>query len=256
MDTLSLFGVQCRYDIHTDFPLVTRRKYAYKSIFAELLWMLSGSTNVNDLEALGSKIWTSWRSKEFETKNNYKDGELGPIYGWQFKHFGGNYDNRDNPNEGFDQVSNIINQIKQDKSSRRLMINLWNPIDMFSDKVRLPCCHYAINFLIEGDKLTGILHQRSGDVLPGVSANIMFYSAFIYMIAQQTGLKPYQLVHNIDNAHIYVNQIDAAKEYLSRSIVDSPQLILANKQMNDYKVEDFNIVNYNPLDAIKVPVMI
>lgn len=219
--------------------------------------MLSGSTNVNDLEALGSKIWSPWRNKEFEEKNNYQDGELGPIYGWQFRHFGGDYSKRHSENTGFDQVTNIINQIKLDKSSRRLMINLWNPNDMFSDKVRLPCCHYAINFLIENNNLTGILHQRSGDVLPGISANIMFYSAFIYMIAQQTGLKPYQLVHNIDNAHIYVNQIEAAKLYLNKPIIDSPQLILHNKpSIFNYTVQDLEIINYNPLDNIKIPVMV
>jgi len=127
---------------------------------------------------------------------------------------------------------------------------------MFSSEIRLPCCHYSINFLVEGDNLTGILHQRSGDVLPGVSANIIFYSAFIHMIAQQTGLKAYQLVHNIDNAHIYINQIDAAKEYLNRPIIDSPKFSLNNKDMFKYLVDDFNITEYNPLEAIKVPVMI
>ena len=264
MDALTLFGLQGRYKIDEYFPIPTKRKYAYKSIFAELLWMLSGSTNVNDLEKMNSKIWTAWRDKEFEQKNNYINGELGPIYGFQFRHSGADYkkwrSHRDELgyDQGFDQVSFIINELKTNKYSRRILINFWNPKDMVSDGIRLPCCHYSFQLLVDDqDRLTGILTQRSGDWLPGISANIFFYSAFIYMIAQQCNLKPYQLIHNVSNAHIYINQIDAANEYLTRPKIDSPKLILdPAKDIFNYTLDNFKIVDYNPGDKIMIPIAI
>lgn len=263
IDTLSLFGTQCRYRIDQFFPTSTKRKSFYKSIFAELLWMLSGSTNVNDLEAMGSKIWTFWRDKEFEQKNDYDDGELGPIYGWSFRHFSGNYNDRNLTSkfmvrEGFDQVSYLIKELKENKYSRRALINLWDPNVMTTSAVRLPCCHYAFQVLVDDkNRLTGVLTQRSGDWLPGVSANILFYSAFLYMIAQQTNFTPYELVHDVADAHVYINQIDAAKEYLARPEIDSPTLKLnAAKDIFNYKLNDFVIENYNPGKKIKIEVAI
>jgi thymidylate synthase len=252
VDTLSLFGTSCRYNISEYFPIPSKRKVAYKSIFAELLWMISGSTNTNDLNKLGSKIWDSWKDKDFEQRNNYQDGDLGPIYGNSFTNFGGTYKS----NDGFNQVEYLINELKNNKYSRRALINLWDPKVMTTDKVKLPTCHYSFQVLVgENNNLTGILTQRSGDWLPGVSANVYFYSAFLYMIAQQTGYVPYELVHNVADAHVYVNQIDAAKEYLSRGDYKSPKLML-NKASSifDYKMNDFNVVDYFPGEKIKVPV--
>ena len=258
VDTISLFGLQGRYRIDEYFPIPTRRKYVYKSIFAELLWMLSGSTDVNDLEKMGSKIWSAWRDKKFEQENGYNDGELGPIYGFQFRHFGGDYNLRKSDPEGVDQVSFIINELKTNKYSRRIIINLWNPIDVLTNKVKLPPCHYSFQIIVDShDRLTGILTQRSGDWLLGVSANIFFYSAFLYMIGQQTGLTPFELVHNVSDSHVYVNQLDAANEYLKRPEIDSPRLILRKaKDIFSYTLDDFEIVDYNPLASIKVPVAI
>lgn len=255
IDTLSLFGTQCRYRIDEGFPLPTKRKAFYKSIFAELIWMLSGSTNINDLNNLNSKIWDFWKDSEFEKRNNYADGDLGPIYGHSFRHFGGKYKSNDN---GFDQVSYLINELKNNKYSRRALINLWDPTVMTSDKVKLPTCHYAFQVLVDNeDRLTGILTQRSGDWLPGVSANVYFYSAFLCMIAQQTDLKPYELVHHVADAHVYVNQIDAAKEYLNAQKYDSPKLILNKKKsIFDYQVSDFTIENYVSGPIIKVPIAV
>lgn len=257
VDTLSLFGLQCRYKIDEYFPIPTKRKYAYKSIFAELLWMLSGSTNVNDLEAMNSKIWSPWKDPEFEKRNGYADGELGPIYGHSFRSFGGDY----GPifgYEGFDQVSYLIEELRKNKYSRRALINLWDPNVMTTDKVKLPCCHYSFQCLVDDkNRLTGILTQRSGDWLPGVSANIFFYSAFLYMIAQQTSLQPYELIHNIADAHVYVNQLDAASEYLNRPEINSPKFLLNKRQdIFSYKLEDFNVINYNPGEKIILPVAI
>ena len=258
VDTISLFGLQGRYRIDEYFPIPTRRKYVYKSIFAELLWMLSGSTDVNDLEKMGSKIWSAWRDKKFDQENGYNDGELGPIYGFQFRHFGGDYNLRNSDPEGVDQVRYIINELKTNKYSRRIIINLWNPIDVLTNKVKLPPCHYSFQIIVDShDRLTGILTQRSGDWLLGVSANIFFYSAFLYMIGQQTGLTPFELVHNVSDSHVYVNQLDAANEYLKRPEIDSPRLILRKaKDIFSYTLDDFEIVDYNPLASIKVPVAI
>lgn len=256
INTLSIFGTQCRYRIDEYFPIPTKRKAFYKSIFAELLWMLTGSTNVNHLEAMGSKIWSAWKDEVFEKRNGYENGELGPIYGWSFRHFGKDYKKLDN--DGFDQVSYIINELKRDKFSRRALINLWDAKVMTTDKVKLPCCHYAFQVLVDNkDRLTGVLTQRSGDWLPGVSANIFFYSAFLYMIGQQTGYTPYELVHNVADSHIYLNQLDAAKEYLTRSERDAPKLVLNKaKDIFSYQLNDFKIVNYNPGEVIKVPVQV
>ena len=191
---------------------------------------------------------------EFEKRNNYADGDLGPIYGNSFRNFGGEY----KKSNGFDQVNYLINELKTNPKSRRALINLWDPRVMTTDKVKLPTCHFCFQVLVDDkNRLTGILTQRSGDWLPGVSANVYFYSAFLYMIAQQTGFTPYELVHHVADAHVYVNQIDAAKEYLARPEISSPKLIL-NKvtDINSYSLDDFKIEEYNPGAAIKVPIAV
>lgn len=252
-DCLVLIGTQCRYDISESFPIPTKRKYPYKSIISELIWMVSGSTNINELESMGSKIWSPWRDKSFEDKNGYNDGDLGPIYGYNFRSYGGDYPKMN----GFDQINNLLEEIKKNKYSRRLMINLWNPEKMYTDEVRLPCCHFACTFNINSkDEISCVLHQRSGDWLPGVSANIVFYSALTYMIARQFGLKPKELIHNVDNAHVYVDQIDAAKEYLSRDYKEFPTLDLDFKNIFEYTTSDFIINEYNYHDPIKIPVSV
>ncbi len=254
IDTLALFGTQCRYRIDKYFPIPTKRKAFYRSIFAELLWMISGSTNINDLNKLGSKIWDFWGDSEFEKRNGYSSGELGPIYGWSFRNFGGDY----NKTNGFDQVSYLINELKENKFSRRALINLWDPNVMTTDKVKLPTCHYSFQVVVDNEnRLTGILTQRSGDWLPGVSANVYFYSAFLYMIGQQIGLIPYELVHNVADSHIYINQLDAANEYLTRPEINAPTLKLKPaKDIFSYTVDDFVVENYISGDIIKVPVAV
>lgn len=253
-NTKSLMGVHCRYNISEYFPIPTKRKAFYKSIFAELLWMISGSTNINDLNKLGSKIWDLWKDTDFEKRNNYQDGDLGPIYGHSFTNFGGNYKS----NNGFNQVQYLIDELKNNKFSRRALINLWDPNVMTTDKVKLPTCHYSFQVVVDNqDNATGILTQRSGDWLPGISANIYFYSAFLYMICQQANLKPYELVHNIGNAHVYDNQIDAANQYLSLPQIDSPKLILhPAKDIFSYTLDNFEIVDYNCGPVIKFPIAV
>lgn len=262
IDTLSVFGMQTRYRIDEHFPILTKRKMFYKSIFAELLWMLSGSTDVNDLEALGSKIWTAWRDKEFETKHGYADGKLGPIYGWQMRHFGADYSKWRHTfppgEEGFDQVKYVVNELKTNKTSRRIIMNLWNAPDVCSDKVRLPPCHVMFQLSVDNkDRLSGMLTQRSCDKMPGAPANVQFYSAFIYMLAQQCGFIPYEFIHSMGDAHIYVNQLEAVEEYLARPEIPSPKLKLNNPgNIFAYTLNDYEIIDYNPGAVIKVPVAV
>lgn len=258
IDTLTIFGCQKRYRIDTHFPLLTKRKVWHKSIFAELIWMLSGSTNVKDLQAIGSNIWTAWRDAEFEKKHNYDEGALGPLYGFQMRYFGGYYTTCDKSNyglNGFDQISYIVDELKNNPDSRRILYSLWNPLQMH--KMRLPPCHITFQLFVHDGKLSGHLTQRSADVPIGVNANIAWYSAFLYMLAQQTGYTPYEFIHTTADTHIYVNQIDAVKQYLDRSQVDSPTLKLKKaKDIFSYKVDDFEIIDYNPQPKIHIPVAI
>tara|TARA_Y100000034_G_C6888045_1_gene408020 strand:+ start:604 stop:1455 length:852 start_codon:yes stop_codon:yes gene_type:complete len=260
VDAITIFGIQSRYRIDQSFPLLTRRKIWPKAIFAELLWFLSGSTNNKDLQALGSNIWTPWVDDDFTDAHGYTEGALGPVYGFQLRHFGGEYHDGNSKNpvygrKGHDQLRAMINLIHQNPDCRRNLFSLWNPKDL--NKMRLAPCHYTYQVYIHEDKLSGMLTQRSCDFPVGVPANIQFYSALTYMLAQQTGYKPHEFVHSTVNSHIYVDQIKAVEEYLSRPASPQPQLKLNKAEdILSYKVEDFKIENYNPSDPIKIPVAV
>lgn len=308
VDSLSVFGIQTRYDISEYFPILTGRKVWPKAIFAELLWILSGSTNNNDLETLGSKIWSPWVDPEFEKKHGYESGSFGPTYGFQLRHFGASYKEvcdqknrikklekeykvayeKDMETEpwntpswdhtcipdyialhdrlhwakehlikigGFDQLKHMVNTLKNDPNSRRNLFSLWNPAEM--GKMRLPACAWSLQVSVDGDKLSGLLTQRSGDYPVGIPANILSYSALIYMLAQQCNLRPDELVHNVADAHIYENQIEAVEEYLARPKRDSPKFILKNApSIFEYTMDCFEVIDYNPLESIKIPVAV
>jgi thymidylate synthase len=280
VDTIACFGIQSRYPIAENFPVLTGRKVWPKSIFAELLWFISGSTNNNDLNALNSKIWDSWVDPAFEAKHGYAPGSFGPVYGFQLRHFGGWYGNgiggdvgstedhvltptgsHDFVKEniygkgGFDQLANMVNRLKTNPDCRRNLFSLWNPAQV--DKMKLPPCHYTFQVFVHENKLSGLLTQRSCDFPIGVPANIQFYSALIYMLAQQCGLQPFEFIHSTVDAHIYVNQIDAVEEYLARYKPDSPKLKLNQApDIFSYKPEDFELVDYNPLSKIEIPVAV
>jgi thymidylate synthase len=259
IDTISIFGIQSRYKIDEKFPIITGRKVWPKSIFAELLWFVSGSTNNKDLQSLGSNIWTPWVDENFEKKHDYVQSSLGPLYGFQLRHFGGNY-NKGIQDEnygvgGFDQLAQIVELLKTDPDSRRILFSLWNPQQL--DQMRLAPCHYTFQLYVYENKLSGMLTQRSCDFPVGVPANIQFYSALIYMLAQQCGFEPYEFVHSTVDSHIYVDQIPAVEEYLSRNKPDSPRLNLNKaKDIFSYKIDDFNLVDYNPLPKIEMPVAV
>jgi len=308
VDTLAVNGIQKKYNLQSHFPLLTKRKVWPTSVFAELIWFLSGSTNNNDLKALGCNFWTPWVSEEFEKKHGFESGDFGPIYGFQLRHSGGDYrkvrllekkiaclqlelnqlrtpktltdEARDiifkivelqgelNECSGFDQLAYMQNEIRSNPSSRRIMFSLWNMKDF--ELMRLPPCHFCFQLLLDGNnRLSGILTQRSCDFPVGVPANIQFYSALTILFAKIGGFEPYEFIHNANDCHIYVDQIPAVEEYLSRSEVDSPKLklidrkkaVFGNNLINkssilDYKVEDFIIENYNPQPAIKIPVAV
>ena len=260
IDTIAIFGMQRRYRIDENFPLLTKRKLWPKAIFAELLWFISGSTNVKTLQALGSNIWNPWQSEEFEKNNHFVSGSLGPVYGFQLRHFNGKYNKGIEGNygygfDGFDQLAWVLEQLKNDPTSRRIIFDLWNPSQM--EQMRLPPCHYSFQVFVDEDRLSGMLTQRSCDFLVGGPANIQFYSALIYMLAQQTGFKPYEFVHTTADSHIYENQIKGAEEYLNRPSKDSPKLKLKNApDIDSYTLDSFEVIDYDPGDPIKIPVAI
>lgn len=260
VDTIAIFGMQSRYKIDEYFPLISRRKVGSKATFAELLWFLSGSTLNTDLQSLGTNIWTPWVDKDFEAKHKYVKSALGPIYGFQLRHFGGEYADGDPANEkyganGYDQLQYLVDRIKSNPDCRRILFSLWDARSL--PMQRLAPCHYTFQVFIHEDKISGMLTQRSCDVPVGVPFNIAFYSAFLYMLGQQTGYKPYEFVHTMADAHVYVNQIEAVEKYLSSPIVSSPKLNLKKaKDIFSYSMEDFELVEYNPGSKIDIPVAV
>lgn len=273
--TLFVPGILSRYDLTESFPLVTKRKIWPKSIWAELLWFISGSTNNNDLNALGAKIWNPWVDPEFEKKHGYADGSFGPVYGFQLRHFGGYYgngiggathsDKNHSPESkdinlygegGFDQLDFMVNRIKEDSSCRRILFSLWNPKEV--SKMKLPPCHYTYQIMVDDNgEMTGSLTQRSCDFPVGVCANIQFYSALTMMIAQQTGYKATEFVHYTVDSHIYWDQIPAMEEYLSLPSYDCPNLTI-NKadDIYSYKLDDFVLSNYQSGPKLEIPVAV
>jgi thymidylate synthase len=272
--TIAVFGIQSRYRIDEHFPLLTGRKVWPKAIFGELLWFISGSTNNKDLQALGSNIWTPWVDSEFEKKHGYAEGAFGPVYGFQLRHFDGAYGNgigglagsqsSQTPNNvapgyygmgGFDQLAHMVKTLKENPDDRRNLFSLWNPKDV--DKMRLPPCHYTFQCFVYEGKLSGMLTQRSCDWMCGIPANIQFYSALIHMLAQQCGLEPHEFIHSTADSHVYEDQLPMAEEYLAREKPDSPKLNLHKApDIYSYKMEDFEVVDYNPLPPIKIPVAV
>ena len=259
--TLSIFGMSRRYRLDTEyFPILTRRKVWPKSVFSELLWFLSGSTNNNDLKDLGCNFWTPWVDEEFTDKHHYQPDVFGPVYGFQLRHFGGNY-NKGHHNEayghgGFDQLDWVVNRIKEDSSCRRTLWTLWNPNDIA--KMKLPPCHMLYQVLVDDERrMTGIMYQRSCDFPIGVPANIQFYSALTIMLAQQTDCTPHEFVHMTADSHIYEDQLDAVREYLDTPIIDSPKLTIEKADdIYSYSVDSFKITDLQSGPKIEIPVAV
>ena len=239
--TMSVFGHQMRFDLQQGFPVVTTKKLHLKSIIYELLWFLQGSTNNNWLKERGVSIWNEW-AKE--------DGELGPIYGYQWRSW-------PTPSGGHvDQISQLMEQIKSNPDSRRLIVSAWNVAEI--PNMALPPCHAFFQFYVADGKLSCQLYQRSADIFLGVPFNIASYSLLTHMIAQQAGLAPGEFIWTGGDCHLYSNHLEQVQLQLSREPLPLPQLAIHRqpKSIFDYEYEDFELVNYQCHPAIKAPVAV
>lgn len=258
--TISTFGYQMRFDLTKGFPLLTTKKVFYRGIFEELLWFLSGNTNIKPLVDKKVGIWNEWPYDKYSKSPDFKGetleefiekirddqefadkyGNLGPVYGKQWRNFG-----------GVDQLEELINQIKTNPTSRRLIISAWNPAEI--KEMALPPCHCFMQFYVNDGKLSCQLYQRSADVFLGVPFNIASYSLFTMMIAQVCGLEYGTFVHTIGDAHIYLNHLEQINKQLTRTPRELPTMkINPNvKSIYDFKYDDFELENYNPYKGIK-----
>jgi len=238
--TISTFGYQTRYNLQDGFPLVTTKKLHFKSIVYELLWFIKGETNIKYLTENGVRIWNPWADE---------NGELGRIYGYQWRSWTAE-------NRNIDQLSQVIEQIKNNPNSRRLIVSAWNVGDL--DKMALPPCHILFQFYVADGKLSCQLYQRSADLFIGVPFNIASYALLVMMIAQIVGLEPGEFIHTLGDAHIYTNHINQVKEQLSRTPMKLPKLRL-NKEINslfDFKFKDIELIDYKAHPHIKADVAI
>lgn len=268
--TRSVFGLQMRFDLSKGFPLVTTKKTFMKRITHELLWFLSGDTNIRYLVENGVHIWDEWPFKEYRLASERgeapamtqaefiekigadkdfadKWGSIGPGYGFQWRNFNG---------EGIDQIQNLVNGIKKNPESRRHMVITYNPVQ--AEKMLLPPCHSMFQFYVANGKVSCQMYQRSADMFLGVPFNIASYALLVMMVAQVTGLKPGEFVHTIGDAHIYHNHFDQVKLQLSREPLPLPTMKI-NPGVTDifsFKYEDFTLENYQHHEAIKAPIAV
>ncbi len=239
--TISVFGYQMRYNLADGFPLLTTKKLHTKSIIHELLWFLKGDTNIKYLKEHGVNIWDEWADE---------NGDLGPVYGYQWR-------NWPTPNgEHIDQISQVVEMIKKNPDSRRLIVSAWNVADI--NQMKLPPCHAFFQFYVADGKLSCQLYQRSADIFLGVPFNIASYALLTMMIAQVCGLKVGDFVHTLGDAHLYSNHIEQARLQLTRDLRSLPTMKINPKVTSifDFKFEDFSLENYNPHPHIKAEVAV
>ena len=252
---ISQFGEKLVFDLRKGFPLLTTKKMPFKTILRELLWFISGSTDNDVLNEKNVHIWDQNSSKEFleERGLNYEENDLGPVYGFQWRHFGATYNDRhtDYTSLGVDQLQNVIDLIKTDPTSRRIILSAWNPLDL--DKMALPPCHVMIQFSIDKEFIDAQMYQRSGDMFLGVPFNIASYSLLLHIIGSITGYTPRYFHHVLGDTHIYMNHIDAVNEQIHRIPNAFPELILKEKINDIDKIDEtiFELLNYNPYPGIK-----
>ncbi len=239
--TRSLFGRQIRFDLTQGFPLLTTKKVHLKSIIHELLWFLSGDTNISYLQANGVSIWNEWADQK---------GDLGPVYGHQWRSW------RGADGQTVDQIRQVIEQIKTAPDSRRLIVNAWNVGEL--ERMALPPCHMMFQFYVAEGRLSCQLYQRSADVFLGVPFNIASYALLTMMMAQVTGLEVYEFVHTFGDVHLYSNHFEQAKLQLGREPRALPEMKLnpTVRDIDHFKYEDFELVNYEPHPGIKAPVAV
>jgi thymidylate synthase len=240
--TVSLFGPQIRYDLSKGFPLITTKKVHWKSIVIELLWLLSGDTNIKFLKDNGVSIWDEWADEH---------GNLGPVYGAQWRYWLDGFEGTHH-----DQIADVVESIRTNPNSRRHIVSAWNVAEL--DEMALPPCHAFFQFDVTNGKLSCKLTQRSADMFLGVPFNIASYALLTHMVAQQAGLEVGDLVWSGGDCHVYQNHSDQVREQLSRDLRPFPQLVINRKPETifDYVFEDFELVGYDPHPAIKAPVAV
>lgn len=272
VETISIFAPNpLRFDISERIPLLTTKKMGWKTIIKELLWFLRGDTDVKILQKQNVHIWDGNSSREFLFNRNlqYQEGVLGPAYGWQWRHFGAEYnescaDSSINSIEikGFDQIKNIEYLLKNDPFSRRIILTAWNPCDL--DKVALPSCHIFCQFYVENPSTDSIskekllsaqVYLRSSDVFLGLPFNIFSYAILIYIFAKKCNMKPHKLIMTLGDAHLYTNTIEQTKEQIKRTPFQFPEIVLDNsiitKDYSEITVNDFILNNYFSHNSIK-----
>ena len=239
--TKSIFGHQMRFNLSEGFPLLTTKKLHLKSIIYELLWFIKGDTNIKYLNDHGVSIWDEWADE---------NGELGPVYGAQWRRWK-TADGRE-----IDQLSDLMEQLKNNPNSRRLIISAWNVGEI--EKMALPPCHSLFQFYVAEGRLSCQLYQRSADTFLGVPFNIASYALLTMMIAKVLGLQPGDFVHTLGDTHIYLNHFEQVKEQLGRTPRSLPKMIREGDQKSifDFKYEDFKLVDYNPYPSIKAPIAV
>ena len=233
--TLSIFGHQMRFDLRDGFPLLTTKKLHLKSIIYELLWFLRGDTNVHYLQEHGVRIWNEWADE---------NGELGPVYGHQWRSW------PDYKGGTIDQIKNVVDMIKHNPDSRRMLVTAWNPAEV--DDMALPPCHCLFQFYVADGRLSLQLYQRSADSFLGVPFNIASYALLLQMIAQVTGLDAGEFIHTTGDTHLYLNHLEQAKLQLTREPRPLPKMKINPdvKDIFDFKYEDFELIGYDPLPHI------
>ena len=255
--TIGVFGHQMRFDLGAGFPLLTTKKLHLRSIIHELLWFLSGDTHVAPLQANKVRIWNEWATAEQTARFGRKEGDLGPVYGHQWRNFGatvgldGSYED-----DGVDQIQGVLDSILNNPFSRRIIVTGWNPKE--ANQVALPPCHTLFQFYVSEGKLSCQLYQRSADIFLGVPFNIASYSLLVLMIAQVTGLKPGEFVHTMGDAHLYSDHLEQARLQLTRAPRPAPKMTLNPevKDLFDFTFEDFTLSEYDPHPHIKARVSV
>ena len=255
--TLSHFGAQLRFDLASGFPLLTTKKVHFKSIVYELLWFLSGSTHVDYLQKNGVRIWNEWATAEQTARFNRPEGDLGPVYGHQWRNYGASKGEDGSYNsDGVDQITQVIEQIKTNPNSRRLIVSGWNPSE--AEQVALPPCHTLFQFFVADNKLSCQLYQRSADLFLGVPFNIASYALLTHMVAQICGLEVGEFIWTGGDCHIYQNHREQVELQLTRSLYELPTLTL-NPDVKDifaFTYEDIQVTGYESHPAIKAKVAV
>lgn len=255
--TVSIFGAQMRFSLRNQFPLLTTKRVFWRAVAEELLWFIKGSTDARVLQDKGIKIWDGNSTREFLDASGFKDrqvGDLGPVYGFQWRHFGAEYGTceDDYNGKGVDQLKEIIERIRTNPNDRRIIMSAWNPVQI--PQMALPPCHCLAQFYVADGELSCQLYQRSADMGLGVPFNIASYALLTYMIAHVTNLKPGDFIHTLGDTHVYLNHVEPLKAQLERTPRPFPQLNFKRQVANidDFTFEDLEIVGYDPYPSIKM----